>query len=178
MVYPGHFSSKGDFMAESFQISSLAFQHQDPINPRYTCEGEDISPALQWRNTPQGTKSLALIAEDPDAPNPKAPKTIWVHWVLYNISPAITSLPEGLKALSTGVKVGINGWKRAQYNGPCPPVGRHRYFFNLYALDRLLPDLHQPTKQQLEKAMEGHILAQATLMGTYQKQALEIHSTN
>jgi Raf kinase inhibitor-like YbhB/YbcL family protein len=120
---------------------------------------------------PTGTKSLALIVYDPDAPDPKAPKMTWVHWVLYNLPPTATELPEAVApgALPAGTKQGKNDWKRPGYGGPCPPIGRHRYFFKLYALDTVLPDLKEPTKPQLEQAMKGHILGQAQLLGTYQK---------
>src|SRR6202008_4244049 len=119
-----------------------------------------------------GTKSLALIVDDPDAPDPKAPKMTWVHWVLYNIPTSSTGLPEAIApaALPVGTREGTNDWKRTGYGGPFPPIGRHRYYHKLYALDAVLPDLKQPTKAQLEQAMKGHVLAQATLMGTYQKE--------
>ena len=120
---------------------------------------------------PAGTKSLALIVDDPDAPDPAAPRMTWVHWLLYNLPPAAAGLPEGVvpAALPAGTREGINDWKRTGYGGPCPPIGRHRYFHKLYALDTLLPDLERPTKKQLEKAMQGHVLAQAELIGFYQK---------
>lgn len=109
--------------------------------------------------------------DDPDAPDPAAPKTIWVHWVLYNLPADAVGLLEAVAQakLPAGTLEGVNDWKRTGYGGPCPPIGRHRYFFKLYALDTLLPDLHRPTKAKLEKAMKDHILAQATLMGTYQR---------
>ncbi len=120
---------------------------------------------------PAGTKSLALIVDDPDAPDPAAPKMTWVHWVLYDIPPTANGLPEAVKssALPAGTHEGVNDWKRTGYGGPCPPIGRHRYFHKLYALDTVLPDLQRPDKAALEKAMQGHILAQAVLLGTYQK---------
>lgn len=151
------------------QITSTAFSHQGVIPKLYTCEGKDISPPLTWAGLPTGTKSLALIVDDPDAPDPAAPKMTWVHWVLYNLSLTTEELPEGAKTLPPGTKEGVNDWKRTGYGGPCPPIGRHRYFHKLYALDIVLPDLRQPTKVQLEQAMKGHILAEAQLMGTYQK---------
>jgi Raf kinase inhibitor-like YbhB/YbcL family protein len=109
------------------------------------------------------------VVDDPDAPDPHAPKMTWVHWVLYNLPPSAPGLPEGVRDLPAGTREGVNDWKRTGYGGPCPPIGRHRYFHKLYALDVVLPDLGWPTKAQLEKAMEGHILAQAELLGTYQK---------
>ncbi len=153
-------------------IISTAFNHEGPIPKLYTCQGKDISPALAWNGLPAGTKSLALIVDDPDAPDPAAPKMTWVHWVLYNIPAGSTGLPEAVApvALPSGTREGKNDWKRTGYGGPCPPIGRHRYFHKLYALDVLLPDLKLPTKAQLEKAMEGHVLGQAVLMGTYQKE--------
>jgi len=137
----------------------------------FTCEGVDVSPALEWASLPDGTKSVVLIVDDPDAPDPKAPKTTWVHWVLYNIPPAAGGLPEGVSpgALPAGTLEGVNDWKRTGYGGPCPPIGRHRYFHKLYALDTVLPDLGRPTKARVEQAMAGHILGQTVLMGTYQK---------
>jgi Raf kinase inhibitor-like YbhB/YbcL family protein len=114
---------------------------------------------------------LALIVDDPDAPDPAAPKMTWVHWVLYNLPPTVIGLPEGIKALPAGAKEGVNDWKRTGYGGPCPPVGRHRYFHKLYALDAMLPDLNRPTKAKLEQAMKGHIIGEAQLVGTYQKAA-------
>jgi len=150
------------------KLSSTAFSAQGEIPQRYTCEGDDIAPALAWSELPAGTKSLALIVDDPDAPDPAAPKRTWVHWVLFGIAPTSSGLPEGGKA-PAGAKEGLNDWHRTGYGGPCPPIGRHRYFFKLYALDTTLPDLQQPNKAVLEKAMQGHVLAQAELMGTYQK---------
>ncbi|HEY7128701.1 MAG TPA: YbhB/YbcL family Raf kinase inhibitor-like protein [Nitrospira sp.] len=151
------------------RISSNAFSHEGAIPPIYTCEGKDISPPISWSDVPPGTKSLALIVDDPDAPDPLAPKMTWVHWVLYNLPPTSDGLPESVKALPAGAGEGVNDWKRTGYGGPCPPTGRHRYFHKLYALDTVLPDLKQPTKAKLEEAMKGHILSEARLMGTYQK---------
>jgi hypothetical protein len=155
----------------SLTISSTAFAHNAEIPTIYTCEGKDISPPLAWSGVPAGTKSLALIVDDPDAPDPAAPKMTWVHWVLYAIPPATDGLPEaiGSSALPPGTREGVNDWKRTGYGGPCPPIGRHRYFHKLYALDDVLPDLQRPDKAALEKAMKGHILAQAVLLGTYRK---------
>jgi len=152
-------------------MTSSAFSHNGKIPGRYTCDGDDISPDLQWSGLPKGTRSLVLIVDDPDAPDPAAPKMVWVHWVLYNIPPGATGLPEGVKGsdLPAGTKPGLNDWKRTGYGGPCPPVGRHRYFHKLYALDTVLPDLGTPTKREVEKAMESHVLATAELVGTYQR---------
>jgi Raf kinase inhibitor-like YbhB/YbcL family protein len=110
-----------------------------------------------------------LIVDDPDAPDPKRPKRTWVHWVLYEIPPNATRLPEAAKSLPVGTREGVNDWGRTGYGGPCPPIGEHRYFFKLYALDVALGDLSKPNKAELERAMMGHILAQAELVGTYEK---------
>jgi hypothetical protein len=120
---------------------------------------------------PAGAKSLVLIVDDPDAPDPRAPKTTWVHWVLYNVPPGLSELPEGIAPaqLPAGTLEGLNDWKRTGYGGPCPPIGRHRYFHKLYALDALLPDLHAPAKSLVEQAMSGHVLAAAELVGTYER---------
>jgi Raf kinase inhibitor-like YbhB/YbcL family protein len=156
----------------SLTITSTAFAADGEIPTRYTCEGDDISPPLAWSGAPPATKSFALIVDDPDAPDPAAPKMTWVHWVLYDIAANVASLPEGvaLSALPQGTHEGLNDWRRTGYGGPCPPIGRHRYYHKLFALDIVLPDLHRPTKTALERAMQGHIVAQATLVGTYQKQ--------
>jgi Raf kinase inhibitor-like YbhB/YbcL family protein len=155
----------------TFSLTSSAFAEGDEIPTRYTCEGQDVSPPLAWSDPPSGTRSLALIVDDPDAPDPKAPKMTWMHWVLYNLPPTSRRLPEAVKpnALRAGTHEGLNDWKRTGYGGPCPPIGRHRYFHKLYALDTVLPDLGRPTKTQLEKAMQGHVLAQAELVGAYEK---------
>jgi len=155
----------------SLTLTSPAFAEGGEIPARYTCEGDDISPPLAWSAPPAGTRSLVLIVDDPDAPDPKAPKTTWVHWVLYNLPPPAGPLPEGAgrQALPAGTREGLNDWKRPGYGGPCPPVGRHRYFHKLYALDTVLPDLGRATKQRLEEAMQGHVLAHSELIGTYEK---------
>ncbi len=152
-------------------ITSTAFSENGTIPSKYTCEGSDTSVPLAFSGIPPGTKSLALIVDDPDAPDPAAPKMTWVHWILYNIAPTVTNLPEGAgnRASPEGARDGINDWKRTGYGGPCPPIGRHRYFHKLYALDIVLPDLKQPKKEQLEQAMKGHILGTAQIIGTYQK---------
>jgi len=152
------------------RITSDAFAHGAEIPAGYTCEGEDVSPPLTWSRVPAGAQSLALIVDDPDAPDPAAPRMTWVHWVVYNLPP--DGLPEGVAPadLPSGTKEGINDWKRTGYGGPCPPIGRHRYFFKLYALDTVLPDLGSPDKARLLEAMAGHVLDQAELMGTYRKQ--------
>ncbi len=152
-------------------ITSTAFSHNGAIPRLYTCDGNDVSPPLAWSGIPIGTQSLVLIVDDPDAPDPAAPKMTWVHWILYNIPPAVTGLVEGVspKELPAGTLQGINDWKRTRYGGPCPPIGRHRYFHKLYALDVILPALGNPGKLALERAMQGRILAKAELVGTYQR---------
>jgi Raf kinase inhibitor-like YbhB/YbcL family protein len=154
-----------------FTLTSSAFAHHGEIPRRHTCQGEDVSVPLSWSGVPDGTKSLALIVDDPDAPDPKAPRMTWVHWVLYNIPSTATGIREAVKRdeLPAGTREGLNDWKRTGYGGPCPPIGRHRYFHKLYALDTVLPDLEHPNKAALEQAMRGHILAHVELVGTYQK---------
>ena len=152
-------------------LNSPAFSQHGAIPKRYTCEGEDVSPDLEWAGLPSATVSLVLIVDDPDAPDPAAPQTTWVHWVLYNIPPQAGGLQAGISPakLPSGTRQGLNDWNRTGYGGPCPPIGRHRYFHKLYALDTVLPDLGKPTKAALEKAMAGHVIASAELIGTYQK---------
>ena len=152
-------------------LTSPAFGPNGAIPKKHTCEGDDVSPALAWSGVPAKAKSLALIVDDPDAPDPKAPKTTWVHWVVYDIPPTQSGLPEGAgrSPLPAGARDGVNDWKRPGYGGPCPPVGRHRYFHKLYALDTELGDLKNPTKATIENAMQGHVLEKAELVGTYQK---------
>jgi len=150
-------------------ITSTAFAHHGAIPKHYTCDGPDTSPPLAWSGVPANAKSLVLIVDDPDAPDPAAPQRTWVHWLLYNLPAASPGLAEGVTTLPAGTLEGINDWNRTGYGGPCPPIGRHRYFFKLYALDVVLPNLNQPNKAALEKAMQGHILTQAELIGLYQR---------
>lgn len=152
-----------------FKIYSSSFLNGEPIPAKFTCDGDNLSPDLAWSNAPSETKSLALIVDDPDAPDPKKPLRVWAHWVLANISPQQTSLEENSPLELEGMVCGTNDWKHIHYDGPCPPIGRHRYFFKLYALDAMLSDLHHPTKAELEAAMKNHILDQCVLMGTYDK---------
>lgn len=155
----------------SLALSSTSFPADGAIPARHTCDGKDLSPQLAWTGLPANTKSLALIVDDPDAPDPAAPKMTWVHWVLYNLPPATEALSEGvaLKDLPPGTRPGLNDWKRTGYGGPCPPIGTHRYVHKLFALDILLPDLRNPSKAALEAAMQGHVLARAELIGRYQR---------
>jgi hypothetical protein len=156
----------------SLVLMSSQFTANGAIPTVHTCEGGDKAPSLHWSGVPANAKSLALIVDDPDAPDPKAPKMTFVHWVLYNLPPTATALPEGAtKAqLPPGTREAINGYKQAGYRGPCPPVGRHRYFFKLYALDTVLPDLGDAAdKAKVEAAMKGHVVAEGQLIGTYEK---------
>ncbi len=157
----------------SLVLESTAFTDGGVIPTRYTCEGEDITPPLSWHGVPEGARSLALVVDDPDAPDPAAPQMVFVHWVLYNLPPETAGLPEGVTrdGLPAGAQEGVNDFKRMGYGGPCPPIGRHRYYHRLYALDTPLQGLQLPTKTDLEQAMAGHILAEAQWMGTYQKGA-------
>jgi len=150
-------------------LTSSAFPPEGEIPSKYTCQGQDVSPPLAWSDVPSNAKSLVLIVEDPDAPDPAAPKMTWVHWVLYNIPPSAGSLPEAVKELPAGTLEALNDGGRTSYSGPCPPVGRHRYFHKLYALDAVLPNLGEASKAKLEAAMKPHLIAQADLVGTYQK---------
>jgi Raf kinase inhibitor-like YbhB/YbcL family protein len=153
-------------------LTSPAFEQEGQVPSKYTCEGDDISPPLAWDGVPGGTKSLVLIIDDPDAPDPKAPQLVWVHWVVYNIPPDTKSLPENASkaGLPQGAALGQNDFKKTAYGGPCPPIGRHRYFHKLYALDTVLADLGHPTKDRLLNAMKGHVLAEAQIIGTYEKE--------
>ena len=154
----------------SFLITSSSFDVDQGIPKQYTCDGKDISPPLHWSGVPEGTQSLVLIVDDPDAPDPAAPKMTWVHWVLYNLPAASSGLSEAVQdnALPSGTLSGTNSWDLIGYGGPCPPIGRHRYFFKLYALDNTLPDLDSPDKDKLLESIQGHVIAETVLMGTYQ----------
>ncbi len=152
-------------------ITSHAFENGQKIPRRHTCQGDDVSPPLAWSGVPDDALSLVLIVDDPDAPDPAHPTMTWVHWVLYDMPATSTGLDEDVapSELPTGTRQGLNDWKRPGYGGPCPPIGRHRYFFKLYALDTALGDQGAATTADLERAMRGHVLAEAVLMGTYQK---------
>ncbi len=152
-------------------LRSAAFSNGGEIPAKYTCEAEDIAPPLEWLSVPENTRTLVLIIDDPDAPDPNAPKMTWVHWVLYNIPPQAAGLTEGATAkdLPAGTKQGLNDWKKAAYGGPCPPIGRHRYFHKLYALDTVITIKNKPTKAEIETALKGHIIEQTELIGTYKK---------
>lgn len=151
----------------AFELTSPVFQAGDSIPSRYSCDGEDVSPELVWHGLPAGATSLALILDDPDAP-----AGIWVHWVLYNVPSGATGLGEAISAapsLPDGSRNGLNSWGRSGYGGPCPPGGTHRYFFRLYALDAELNLEPGATKEALLAAMQGHVIGQAELMGTYSR---------
>lgn len=150
------------------RLTSTAFPSDGTIPVVHTCDGADTAPPLAWSGAPANTKSLVLIVDDPDAPDPKAPKQTYVHWVLYDIPPSTTGLTAE-QSKPAGARDGVNDWKKTGYGGPCPPIGRHRYYFKLYALDTTLGELHAPNKAAVERAMRGHVLEQAELMGTYER---------
>lgn len=155
----------------ALSLSSTTFAAGGEIPARCTCEGKNISPALAWTGVPEGARSLALVVDDPDAPDPRAPKMTWVHWVVYDLPASLAGLPEGggRALLPDGASEGTNDWKRTGYGGPCPPIGRHRYVHKLYALDTALGALGALTKDALLAAMDGHVLAHTELVGTYEK---------
>jgi Raf kinase inhibitor-like YbhB/YbcL family protein len=154
----------------SLSINSPAFASSGPIPQRYTCDGDGRSPPLRWSGVPDGAQSLVLVVEDPDAPDPAAPKRVFTHWVLYNLPPKSEGLAEGIGTgnLPAGTREGRNDWQRTGYGGPCPPVGRHRYFFRLIELDTKLPDLGAPSKADVEAAIANHAIETAELVGTYE----------
>jgi Raf kinase inhibitor-like YbhB/YbcL family protein len=156
--------------ATSFTLESSAFRPQTEIPQRYTCEGRDTSPPLAWRNAPAGTKSFVVLVDDPDAPDPAKPQRTAVHWVVYNLPAREVRLTEGERSLPAGTVLGTNDFHKTGYSGPCPNVGRHRYFFKIYALDETLPPkMGATTQRKVERAMKGHVLAQTQIVGTYQK---------
>jgi Raf kinase inhibitor-like YbhB/YbcL family protein len=152
----------------AFAISSTSFQNGGDIPKKFTCDSADVSPELSWTEPPAGTQSFALIADDPDAP-----AGTWTHWVLFDLQPATKNLPEGVSKideLPDGARQGRNDFHKIGYNGPCPPPGKpHRYFFKLYALDRKLDLKPATSKQEVEEAMQGHILGKAEWTGKYQR---------
>ena len=155
----------------TIKVTSSAFQQGGSIPSQYTCEGKDISPPLAWSGAPANAKTIAMIVDDPDAPDPAKPQRVYVHWVVYNIPVSTTSLPENAakSGMPKGAVQGKNDWGKPEYGGPCPPIGRHRYFFKFYALDTELTGLSGATKADLERAMKGHVVDSGELMGTYQK---------
>lgn len=151
------------------ELSSPAYQQEHEVPAKFTCEGKDVSPPLEWSDVPEGTRSFALVVDDPDAPDPAAPKRVFVHWVVFNLPAQRRALAEGeADHLPEGARHGKNDWGKTTYGGPCPPIGRHRYVHKLYALDTEL-DLDRPSKAELQQAMQGHILASGELIGTYEK---------
>ena len=152
----------------SFEITSTAFENKENIPEKYTCDGEDISPPLSWKSVPKNTKSLVLIVDDPDAPDPRNPRMTWVHWVIYDINPNLKGFKENVVLVKNGVQ-GINDFKKTSYGGPCPPIGKHRYFFKLYALDTRLNLPGGKSKKEIEKAMKEHVLKEVELVGLYRK---------
>ncbi len=162
----------------NMNVTSSSFMHERDIpvrHIRHTCDGQNISSRISWTGVPVAAKSLVLIVDDPDAPDPAAPQRTWVHWLLYNIPVSVSELPEAVedKKLSPETLRGVNDWHRTSYGGPCPPIGKHRYFFKLYALDKIMPDLRNPTSAMLVRAMQGHVLSQASLIGLYQRQLIK-----
>lgn len=157
--------------AAPLSITSAAIPARGEIPRRFTCDGAGASPPLSWSGVPPRARSLVLVVDDPDAPDPKAPRTTWTHWILYDIPVSANHLPEAVTAagLPAGTHQGLNGWKREGYGGPCPPIGRHRYFFHLYALDVTLGPLPHPDRATVLGALKGHVLASAELVGTYQR---------
>jgi Raf kinase inhibitor-like protein, YbhB/YbcL family len=159
--------SLGKGGAMSIFVESMSFKHGQSIPSQYTCDGQDVSPPLAWKNVPEKTISMVLICDDPDAP-----VGTWVHWVCYDIPAAVTSLPEGVPKADTlpaGGKQGITDFRSIGYGGPCPPSGTHRYFFKIYALDSMLDLPAGKSKKDIERAMKGHIIGKGELMGTYSK---------
>ena len=150
---------------------NVDFRHENAIPEQFTCEGEDISPSLYWTDVPEGTQSLALIVEDPDAPDPEEPKRTFTHWLLYNLPPDSSGLQAGvdLDSLPPNTAIGANDFGQLGWVGPCPPVGRHRYFFKLYALKRKLPAMSPPSRDELLRQLDAHVIERAELMGTYEK---------
>lgn len=151
------------------KLESSAFAHGEPIPTEYTGDGADVSPPLTWTGVPRDAISLVLIVDDPDAPDPERPQRPWTHWLLFNVPPSTTAFARGVRQLPEGTLQGVNDWHQTGYRGPYPSLGRHRYFFKLYAIDTLLLNLQEPTKAALQRAMQGHVLAEDVLMGTYER---------
>ncbi|MGZ3723068.1 MAG: YbhB/YbcL family Raf kinase inhibitor-like protein [Bdellovibrionales bacterium] len=159
----------GAAMASDFTLKSTAFSNQGDIPVRFTCDGANVSPELSWEGAPKETKVFALIVDDPDAPDPEKPEKVVSHWVLYNIPGNVKSFAEGAKTFPRSTQQGLNYEGKTGYAGPCPPIGKHRYFFKIFALDGSVHFMVRPSKQDLEKGMVGHILAQSELVGLYAK---------
>lgn len=153
------------------KIMSRAFENGESIPKRYTCEGDNISPPLEWIDVPGETVSLALILEDPDAPDPRRPQGIWTHWLLYNIPTTCHGFEENARSsgLPKEILEGMNDWGGTGYRGPCPPIGRHRYYFRLFALDCDIQEKYIPTRDKLMIVFQKHVVEEANLIGTYEK---------
>jgi hypothetical protein len=152
----------------ALSLTSPAFPDGGEIPARFTCDGADVSPPLQWSGLPAGARSLVLLVRDPDCPDPAAPQSTWVHWVLYDLPAHAGGVDEGAPP-PQGARRGRNDWERTGYGGPCPPIGRHRYRFEMFALDTILGDRDEPVSGALLEAMEGHVLEQALLVATYER---------
>ncbi len=159
----------GTAMAADFTLKSTAFTNQGDIPAQFTCDGADISPQLSWEGAPKDTKAFAIIADDPDAPDPEKPEKVVSHWVLYNIPGNVGMIAEGAHSLPRGTQQGLNYKGKSGYAGPCPPIGKHRYFFKIFALSGTLHFMVKPSKEDLEKGIVGKILAQSELVGLYAK---------
>lgn len=151
-------------------VSSPSFQHEQAIPRRYTGEGEDVSPSLEWRGVPGNAVSLALLVEDPDAPDPQAPERVYTHWLVFNLPPDVTGLAEAADELPGDARQGLNDFGELGYRGPCPPTGRHHYHFRVFVLDQML-DLERPGRDEFLRAIDGHVLDEGDLVGTYEKGA-------
>jgi Raf kinase inhibitor-like YbhB/YbcL family protein len=161
------FSSQA--IAADFALKAKDFKNGEDIPAKYTCEGENISPELSWTGAPAGTKSFVVIVDDPDAPDPAKPEKVIAHWVIYNLPKTVHTLNEGTSVLPKGAMQGMNEEKEAKYMGPCPPIGKHRYHFKIFALDSNPHFFARPSKSDIEKEITGHILAQSELIGLYAK---------
>jgi len=162
-------SSSAGAAAAKLTLSSSAFSANGAIPGKYSCEGQNLSPPLAWSGVPAAAKSLALIVQDPDAPDPAAPTKVVSHWVVYDLPPGTTAIAEGGSDLPSSAHQAKNEKGDMAYMGPCPPKGNHRYFFKLYALDTTLPTLDGPKEKDIEQAMQGHVIGSGELIGTYQK---------
>jgi len=171
LVGPAAAAGQAAPSGHGLRLTSPAFGDGQHIPVRYTCDGPGVSIPLRWSGVPAAARSLALIVKDPDAPDPKNPKTTWIHWVAYDIPPGSDGLPGGDSGgkLPAAMREGLNSWNRPGYGGPCPPIGTHHYIFELFALDTALGDLGHPTRKQLLQAMRGHVIARAKLVGLYRR---------
>jgi Raf kinase inhibitor-like YbhB/YbcL family protein len=164
-------SGNGSTPEAKLTLSSSAFAPNAAMPSKYSCEGQNVSPPLAWSGAPASTKSFTLIVQDPDAPDPAAPTRVVTHWVLYDLPANAAAIAEGASDLPAAAHQAKNEKGDAGYMGPCPPIGRHRYFFKLYALDTVLPELSSPKEKDVEQAIQGHVVGTGELVGTYQKAA-------